>query len=401
MDPAADCPATGNECVVAVCEGGVCGQENVAQGTPLASQPVGGCNEVQCDGNGGTVEVPLAEQTPCTEGGGELCNGAGVCVECLSGVDCASGVCGNANLCVSCGAIDVPASPPSCQSGAPGAGSNCGTSGNVSCCENKLVPCGTYKRSYDGVNYTDASNTATVSYFRLDTYELTVGRFRAFVNAGQGTQASPPGAGAGEHPKIPGSGWDPRWNGNLAADVAELKSGLHCDGTFGTWTDLPGGSEKLPINCIDWYQAFAFCAWDGGRLPTEAEWNYAAAGGAEQREYPWGSGVDGTRAVYGCTDDGSPGCAFSDILPVGSKSPNGDGLWGQADLAGSMWEWTRDGYDDYLSNCNDCAGASAPGRVIRGGSFGGDASFLHAAFRNYDVPTDRSNVIGARCARTR
>src|SRR5689334_21712444 len=92
---------------------------------------------------------------------------------------------------------------PSC-AGLP---ATCGPSGNEDCCESLLVPGGTFARSYDGVDYLDRSYPATVSDFYLDKYEITVGRFRAFVNAGMGTQASPPADGAGAHPKIPGSGW--------------------------------------------------------------------------------------------------------------------------------------------------------------------------------------------------
>src|SRR5256885_1964087 len=49
----------------------------------------------------------------------------------------------------------------------------------------------------------------------------------------------------------------------------------------------PSANATLPVNCVSWFEAFAFCAWDGGYLPTEAEWNYAAAGGGDQRAYPW------------------------------------------------------------------------------------------------------------------
>jgi hypothetical protein len=139
----------------------------------VASQTPGGCIEVQCDGNGRTVDVQRAVQTPCTENGGAVCDGAGSCVECLDGADCGSGACGAANFCVTCDALDVQPAPPSCQSGAQGAGNNCGLN-NTGCCDSKLVPCGTYLRSYDGVTYADIDYPATVSDFRLDTYGVDV-----------------------------------------------------------------------------------------------------------------------------------------------------------------------------------------------------------------------------------
>src|SRR5262249_15051306 len=133
---------------------------------------------------------------------------------------------------------------------------------------------------------------ATVSDFRLDTYEVTVGRFRQFENAGMGTQASPPSADASARTLngMAGQGsWDSTWNASLTADTTALVAAVKCDATYQSWTDTPGANEALPMNCITWFEAFAFCAWDGGFLPTEAEWNYAAAGGNEQRAYPWSS----------------------------------------------------------------------------------------------------------------
>ncbi len=180
----------------------------------------------------------------------------------------------------------VPGNLPSCVNLA----ASCGVNGTDTCCASPLVAGGMFFRSYDPVNdgfSGDMKNPATVSDFRLDTYEVTVGRFRKFVEAGLGNQGKPPQAGAGANPYIANSGWDPAWNASLAVDTNGLKAALKCSVTYQTWTDNPAGAEARPINCVDWFEAFAFCAWDGGFLPTEAEWNYAAAGGAEQRPYPW------------------------------------------------------------------------------------------------------------------
>ncbi|WP_437512093.1 formylglycine-generating enzyme family protein [Sorangium sp. So ce1099] len=144
---------------------------------------------------------------------------------------------------------------------------------------------------------------------------------------------------------------------------------------------------------------------DGGRLATEAEWNYAAAGGGEQRAYPWSNPassttIDDSFAVYGCGLDVP--CALSDLQPVGSRSPEGDGRWRHAELAGNLWEWAWDWYANQYAagECNDCANTtSASYRVIRGGGFGNDAPNLLSSTRYYGVPLDRSHDIGARCAR--
>lgn len=181
---------------------------------------------------------------------------------------------------------DAPSSdaaPPPQILSCVGLATTCGANANDSCCNSPEVPGGSYYRSYDLAGDGYSGNTvypATVSNFRLDKYEVRVGRFRAFVNAGMGTQESPPGAGAGAHAKIVGSGWDSGWNGILATNTASLVAAVKCDSTYQTWTDTPAANEHRPMNCITWYEAMAFCAWDGGYLPTEA--------GMELRGGGWG-----------------------------------------------------------------------------------------------------------------
>jgi formylglycine-generating enzyme required for sulfatase activity len=277
-----------------------------------------------------------------------------------------------------------------------------------------MVPGGAFYRSYDvGTDgmYTDMSYPATVSTFRLDKYEVTVGRFRQFVTAGMGTQASPPAVGAGAHARIPASGWDPSWNAMLVTDTAGLVLLVKCEATHQTWTDAAGANESLPMNCITWYEAMAFCAWDGGYLPTEAEWNYAAAGGDDQRAYPWSSPPsslvnDCSYANYfdlGTSGFCSPPSTTGAVNRVGTESPMGDGRWGQSDLGGNVWEWVLDAYGTaYRDPCNDCASLApaAPERVFRGGCFRNDAPSLRGAVRDYDTPAVRQVDNGVRCART-
>jgi formylglycine-generating enzyme required for sulfatase activity len=160
-----------------------------------------------------------------------------------------------------------------------------------------------------------------------------------------------------------------------------------------------GSDDALPVNCVHWAEAFAFCIWVGGRLPTEAEWNYAAAAGAQQRYYPWSippfsTEIDPSRANYGTAA----------VTRVGSM-PDGGGLYGQLDLGGNVAEWVLDWYQSPYPPCGaaDCAtiatDASVPFRVSRGGVFSQGPTNLTTFSRQFIDPGTRSVARGVRCAR--
>jgi formylglycine-generating enzyme required for sulfatase activity len=272
-----------------------------------------------------------------------------------------------------------------------------------------------FYRTYvnSGSGPTGQADPASVSDFRLDKYEVTVGRFRQFVGAWNNGAGYVPPAGSGKHTHLNGgqglansggpgtfeTGWIASDDANVAPTVANLQTNCF----ESTWTTSPGSKEDMPMNCISWFEAYAFCIWDGGFLPSEAEWEYAAAGGPEQREYPWGPTDPGTAnqyAIYGCNYPGSNVCTPA---PVGHATL-GAGLWGQLDLAGNVFEWNLDWFaasGTYVDPCTDCAYLDpASLRVDRGGRFDvGTASMLPTYLGNYP-PADRFFPLGVRCART-
>jgi formylglycine-generating enzyme required for sulfatase activity len=356
----------------------------------------GGCPDgTNCDTRSGATLgtcQPIVEECTNAAGGDVVCIGADR-VAC--GPDLVS-----SSIVETCGG-GLPAcvdgactSPPSCAS----LPDICGSTASSDCCAIDTIAGGTFDRGYDAVTYTDQTNPATLSNYELDRYEVTVGRFRAFVldyNAWRA--AGHPFTGEGAHPTAAGTGWDPTWDSSLPAGGGQLGAALKCATGTQTWLDAPSSGDNLPINCVTWYEAFAFCAWDGGRLPTEAEWNYAAAGGSDQRVYPWSSpasstSIDDADAVY-C--GGS--CANPKI--AGSRSPSGDGKFGHADLAGNLAEWTFDWAGPYRNPCNDCADTAAEfGRAVRGGSFSDVAAQLLTSSLVSVPPDNRLATVGFRCA---
>jgi formylglycine-generating enzyme len=267
----------------------------------------------------------------------------------------------------------------------------------------------------DGSGATGQADPAQVSGFMLDKYLITVGRFRRFVAASVAGWIPPSGSGKHAHlnggqglANSAGAGYEPGWEVSytayLATTASEWTARLKCEPSFQTWTDAVESHETLPINCVDWYEVYAFCIWDGGFLPSEAEWEYAAAGGSDQRRYPWGSMEPGTENQYAITDcnypPGSRVCTgVVNLAPVGTATL-GAGRWGQLDLAGNLSEWNLDWYAPYVQPCTDCVYLTDFSyRVTRGGSFGTDSENLFPEARDGDLPSSRNAFHGARCAR--
>lgn len=260
--------------------------------------------------------------------------------------------------------------------------------------ERLYVPGGPFAmgRSVDGVDAFDGGgdglpselpeHLACVNDFLLDKYEVTVGRFQMFIdNYPDGGFPLPDGAGASPH--VPGSGWNDRW---WLPDKQTFQTS--CKDADGSVINPLDAGANTPVRCVTWYQAFAFCIWDGARLPTEAEWEYAAAGGGENRLYPWGSASTELKTLEAAGESNEP-----------------PARWGQFELGGNVREWVLDWanptfYSDAGFLCRNCAELSPQrpaGRVIRGGSF--SSAGHRSAHRGDRDPDSSAPQVGFRCVR--
>jgi len=218
-----------------------------------------------------------------------------------------------------------------------------------------LIPGGRFMMgSEDGNNDQKPEHEVYVNAFYIDMTEVTVAQYQQFINA----------TGYREPKK-----WE-----------EQLQYPYH------------------PVVHVLWYDANAYAGWAGKRLPTEAEWEYAARGGNTGVEgkpkynFPWGNKAYHDLANYYSI--------FGEeaIKSVGSFAPNGYGLY---DMAGNVWEWCADWYDkDYYKNSpsrNPKGSSTGKGRVMRGGSWNTAANNMQYANRSGVNPTSSEKDIGFRC----
>ena len=209
-------------------------------------------------------------------------------------------------------------------------------------------------------DFTTRGEQRKIDDFCLDTTEVTVKAFRALSEE------------------------------SFAKSKTQLWAGLNDKYCNARYTNR----EDHPMNCVDWEQASTHCGGVGGRrLPTEWEWEWAARGRDEGREYPWGNDPPTCdRAIFSL--DSVDGCKEDRTWPVGSLKPeSSDSKDGLHDMSGNVWEWTSSSYDGTDSKDST--------RVLRGGGWrNDDAAYLRVSYRLRNTPTSRDFAAGFRCART-
>ena len=205
----------------------------------------------------------------------------------------------------------------------------------------------------------------TIGSFYLDRTEVTNAQFRQFVEK------------------------NPEWQkGKIAA---EFHNGKYLQQWNGN--EFPAGQADHPVVFVSWYAATAYCMAQGKRLPSEAEWEYAARGGLEGKIFPWGDSLpDTTRANYGAS-------GINAATKVASYPANGYGLY---DMVGNVWEYLADEWQKYplkRSSESDYRHVKTR-RALRGGSYGGGVVNLRVTYRDSHAPENAGDHVGFRCAMT-
>jgi formylglycine-generating enzyme required for sulfatase activity len=264
-----------------------------------------------------------------------------------------------------------------------------------------LIPGGRFFMGSDDAAFKlwQPAHKVTLDTFCIDVDEVTAGDYKACSDVGECKRPPP----EPEYPKA-----------DNETDAQHQKA-------VTAYTELcnfgKDGRERHPINCVSWTLADGYCKVKKKRLPTEAEWEYAARG-SDGRKFPWGDEAGDASHMNACglecnkwelshglkpsprmfdADDGFPGTA-----PVGSF-PKGKTKFGANDFVGNVWEWTADWFGTYKADetVNPQGAPTGERRAIRGGGFnGGFALWLNPAFRYWQLATASAPAIGFRCAAT-
>lgn len=276
-----------------------------------------------------------------------------------------------------------------------------------------LIKGGTYEM---GGDTKDASpdelpkHKVHVNSFYIDTTPVTNAQFRAFVEAtGYVTTAEQKPDWEEMKKTLPAGTTKPPEEALVPAGLVFKKtSGPVSLADYSQWWEwVPGadwkhpegpessivGKDNYPVVQVSWYDAIAYCQWAGRRLPTEAEWEYAARGGLQNQPYPWGSeGLNEGKPKANTWEGNFPYLntkkdGYEGLAPVKSYPANGYGLY---DMSGNVWEWTNDWYDSqYYKNLEnqvsenpkgpekstDLMNGNIPQKTVRGGSFLCNASY--------------------------
>jgi formylglycine-generating enzyme required for sulfatase activity len=240
----------------------------------------------------------------------------------------------------------------------------------------------------------------TVSTTRAQTAAPapTIPENMVLVPAGEFTMGTNQGEGTGPNTPRMNNDAQPEHKVTLPAfyidktEVTNAQYKAYCDATGypapPNWTNgaFASGEEEFAVTHINWWEAAAYAAWAGKRLPTEAEWEKAARG-TDKRTFPWGNDWDVNRVIWNRNRS----------FKVGTK-PDGASPYGALDMAGNVYEWTASWYDAYPNAPHKFAEYGTQMKVIRGGGFYGSEFLARTHYRSVAFPSTRSDWIGFRCA---
>ena len=245
------------------------------------------------------------------------------------------------------------------------------------------IPAGEFQMGNDewGANNEQPVHTVYLDAFFIDQHEVTNFEYQQFVRA------------------------NPNWQKD------KIEDRFHNGNYLKDWTEnaYPSGKTRHPVVYVSWYAAMAYAQWQGKRLPTEAEWEYAARGGLVGKEFPWGDGWDSDKAHIGEWHNGG---RTGGTAKAGQYRPNGYGLY---DTSGNVWEWCLDEYNEefYSTSPRDNPFSSTNGmdwainnftevesdRVVRGGSWYDTGTELRVYSRSSKEPLKTYFDTGFRCVK--